>query len=182
MPPQPMSEGLHREEARARLMPRAAPAVFDAIVAPLVASGRVTSPRSAWRSRGTAVSLSPEEARVREAVLEQCFSRPGSRRRMLPARARPSAAMPRRSTHHRPARAAASAGQGRHAAVPRGTARVAENGDTGVEDRRNAAPSAIDVASFKERYGITRKFAIPLLEYLDRERVTRRVGESRVLV
>jgi selenocysteine-specific elongation factor len=39
-----------------------------------------------------------------------------------------------------------------------------------------------DVASFKERYGITRKFAIPLLEYLDRERVTRRVGESRVLV
>jgi selenocysteine-specific elongation factor len=40
----------------------------------------------------------------------------------------------------------------------------------------------LDVASFKERYGITRKFAIPLLEYLDRERVTRRVGESRVLV
>jgi selenocysteine-specific elongation factor len=40
----------------------------------------------------------------------------------------------------------------------------------------------IDVASFKERYGITRKFAIPLLEYLDRERVTRRVGEARVLV
>ena len=40
----------------------------------------------------------------------------------------------------------------------------------------------IDVASFKERYGITRKYAIPLLEYLDRERVTRRVGEARVLV
>ena len=37
----------------------------------------------------------------------------------------------------------------------------------------------MDVAAFKERYGITRKFAIPLLEYLDRERVTRRVGDSR---
>ena len=34
----------------------------------------------------------------------------------------------------------------------------------------------MDVAAFKERYGITRKYAIPLLEYLDRERVTRRVG------
>jgi selenocysteine-specific elongation factor len=40
----------------------------------------------------------------------------------------------------------------------------------------------IDVATFKERFGVTRKFAIPLLEYLDRERVTRRVGDARVIV
>ena len=33
-----------------------------------------------------------------------------------------------------------------------------------------------------ERFGISRKFAIPLLEYLDRERVTRRVGESRIVL
>src|SRR5439155_141614 len=33
-----------------------------------------------------------------------------------------------------------------------------------------AGPAArIDVATFKERFGVTRKFAIPLLEYLDRE-------------
>ena len=44
------------------------------------------------------------------------------------------------------------------------------------------AAARIDVARFKERFGVTRKFAIPLLEYLDRERVTRRVGESRVLL
>ena len=40
----------------------------------------------------------------------------------------------------------------------------------------------IDVAGFKERFGVTRKFAIPLLEYLDRERVTRRAGESRLVL
>jgi selenocysteine-specific elongation factor len=40
----------------------------------------------------------------------------------------------------------------------------------------------IDVTQFKDRYGITRKYAIPLLEFLDRERVTRRVGDSRVLL
>ena len=32
----------------------------------------------------------------------------------------------------------------------------------------------IDVAKFKEMTDVTRKYAIPLLEYLDRERVTRR--------
>ena len=44
-----------------------------------------------------------------------------------------------------------------------------------------AAPT-LDVAAFKERFGVTRKFAIPLLEYLDRERVTRRTGETRVVL
>ena len=43
-------------------------------------------------------------------------------------------------------------------------------------------PARIDVATFKERFGVTRKFAIPLLEYLDRERVTRRVGDARVVL
>jgi selenocysteine-specific elongation factor len=45
-----------------------------------------------------------------------------------------------------------------------------------------AQPARVDVASFKERYGISRKFAIPLLEYLDRERVTRRMGDARVVL
>ena len=40
----------------------------------------------------------------------------------------------------------------------------------------------IDVASFKELAGVTRKYAIPLLEYLDRERVTRRVGDVREIL
>jgi selenocysteine-specific elongation factor len=40
----------------------------------------------------------------------------------------------------------------------------------------------IDVARFKELTGVTRKYAIPLLEYLDREHVTRRVGDERVIL
>ncbi len=42
--------------------------------------------------------------------------------------------------------------------------------------------TAIDVAAFKARYGVSRKYAIPLLEWLDRVRVTRRVGNSRVVL
>jgi selenocysteine-specific elongation factor len=40
----------------------------------------------------------------------------------------------------------------------------------------------LDVARFKDMTGVSRKYAIPLLEYLDRERVTRRVGDERVIL
>jgi len=40
----------------------------------------------------------------------------------------------------------------------------------------------IDVAQFKDLTGVSRKYAIPLLEYLDRERVTRRVGDERIIL
>ncbi|HET6175759.1 MAG TPA: selenocysteine-specific translation elongation factor [Candidatus Sulfotelmatobacter sp.] len=40
----------------------------------------------------------------------------------------------------------------------------------------------IDVGQFKELTGVSRKYAIPLLEYLDRERVTKRVGDAREIL
>jgi selenocysteine-specific elongation factor len=40
----------------------------------------------------------------------------------------------------------------------------------------------IDVSQFKELTGVSRKYAIPLLEYLDRERVTKRVGDVREIL
>jgi selenocysteine-specific elongation factor len=40
----------------------------------------------------------------------------------------------------------------------------------------------IDVAQFKELTGVSRKYAIPLLEHLDRERVTKRVGDAREIL
>jgi selenocysteine-specific elongation factor len=45
-----------------------------------------------------------------------------------------------------------------------------------------ATAPKIDVARFKDMTGVSRKYAIPLLEYLDRERVTRRVGDERVIL
>lgn len=40
----------------------------------------------------------------------------------------------------------------------------------------------IDVATFKDLIGVTRKYAIPLLEYLDQQRITRRVGDERIIL
>ena len=47
---------------------------------------------------------------------------------------------------------------------------------------KKAKGDRISVLAFKELTGITRKYAIPLLEYLDRERVTRRQGDERVIL
>ncbi|HMT06656.1 MAG TPA: selenocysteine-specific translation elongation factor [Pyrinomonadaceae bacterium] len=40
----------------------------------------------------------------------------------------------------------------------------------------------IDVAIFKQLTGMSRKYAIPVLEYLDRSNVTRRYGEKRIIL
>ena len=40
----------------------------------------------------------------------------------------------------------------------------------------------LGVTEFKDLTGISRKYAIPLLEYLDRQRVTRRIGDERTIL
>jgi selenocysteine-specific elongation factor len=47
---------------------------------------------------------------------------------------------------------------------------------------QKAKSPKVDVAHFKDLAGVSRKYAIPLLEYLDREHVTRRVGDERVIL
>ncbi|PID75537.1 MAG: selenocysteine-specific translation elongation factor [Deltaproteobacteria bacterium] len=47
--------------------------------------------------------------------------------------------------------------------------------------RHIEAHGEIDTPAFKELTGLTRKFSIPILEYLDREKITRRVGDKRIL-
>ena len=47
----------------------------------------------------------------------------------------------------------------------------------------NASPDRlIDVPKFKDLAGVSRKYAIPLLEYFDREKITRRAGDKRFIV
>ena len=48
--------------------------------------------------------------------------------------------------------------------------------------RKDDGSATIDVSTFKQRFGVTRKYAIPLLEYLDQVRVTRRSGRERVIL
>ena len=48
--------------------------------------------------------------------------------------------------------------------------------------RHKSKSNRITVRAFKDLAQVSRKYAIPLLEYLDRERVTRRAGDERILL
>ena len=44
------------------------------------------------------------------------------------------------------------------------------------------AKGSITVADVRDAFGTSRKYALPLLEYLDKEHITRRNGDERVLL
>jgi selenocysteine-specific elongation factor len=175
----PLDGGLPREEARDRLFRRAAPEVFDAVLEDLAGARRVVA-RDRLALEGRQVSLSDEEARV-QAALERVFA---------DARLTP----PDIATACAAAHAEVSVADRIVSLLVRTRTLVrieslvfhaAALDELKADVRRlkaGSAPARLDVAAFKERYGVTRKFAIPLLEYLDRERVTRRVGESRIVL
>jgi selenocysteine-specific elongation factor len=175
---QPLSEGLPREEARERVFAHADPALFDRVLADLAASGAMTG-RDRLVAAGHAVALSPEEEDARAAI-ERALAAAGL-------------------TPPEPAALAAEAGVppevlSRVLALLLRQKRVVRieglHYGSAVLDRlkgevralKGEGTAAVDVASFKDRYGLSRKYAIPLLEYLDRERVTRRQGDARVIL
>jgi selenocysteine-specific elongation factor len=175
---QPLSPGVPREEARERLFGRAAPDVFDHVIHTLE-KGNALVARDTLALPGHQLSLSPEEARARDR-LTTLFRDAG----LAPPDAKTVAAAAAIET--------AVADRMLKLLVREKTlVRVDEllfhagalaMLKSDVSARKAAGETRIDVAVFKERYGITRKFAIPLLEYLDRERVTRRVGDGRVVL
>jgi selenocysteine-specific elongation factor len=178
---QPLAEGIPREEARERVFARTHAAVFDLVLAELTGAGQVVG-RDRLALPGHRLELSPEESRARQ-VIEDAYRRAGLRppdvsalaaeARLPPAIAEKMLALLLRQKllarvdtlvfHVEVLNALKAQIQELKANAPQGRATV-------------------DVGTFKDRYGVTRKFAIPLLEWLDRERVTRRVGETRVVL
>ena len=51
-----------------------------------------------------------------------------------------------------------------------------------IQKLRASGKQTFEVPEFKEMFGLTRRLAIPLLEYLDGAKVTRRVGEKRQVI
>jgi selenocysteine-specific elongation factor len=175
---QPLSEGLPREEARERVFTLSPVALFDAVLKRLVQMGTLAG-RERLALPGRGVSLTPEEARAQEA-LERVFREAG----LAP-----------------PDLAGAASAAGVSAAVADRVTKLLVRQKTllkvdsllfhaaslerlkeEVRALKTGGGARVDVASFKERYGISRKYAIPLLEWLDRERITRRSGDARVVL
>jgi len=159
---------------------RADPVVFSMLVAELVAEGRVVA-RDRIALAGHSVSLSPEETRARDAIeaaIKAAGLKPpdatdlaGLARVGQPVVDRVVSLMVRQKVLVR-----------LDTLLYHAEALAALKADVAALKGGSAEPPRLDVASFKERYAVTRKYAIPLLEFLDRERVTRRVGESRIVL
>ncbi len=69
--------------------------------------------------------------------------------------------------------------RGRLARLPGGLVLAASALEQFQSDLLATGWDTFTVAEFKDRFGLTRKWAIPLLEHLDRQRLTRREGDRR---
>ncbi len=175
----PHAGGMPREEARERYFRRVPPEIFDAILEGLVSARRLVA-RDRLALEGQGVSLSQAETQVQQAL----------------------ALVYREAGLTPPDLATAAAAAGTAVAVAERMilllvrdrtlvkvdvlvfhGAVLERLKADIRRMKDETGAArVDVASFKARFGVTRKYAIPLLEYLDRERVTRRMGESRIVL
>ena len=72
--------------------------------------------------------------------------------------------------------------KGKLVRLPGGWVISREAVDDLVARLRASGRAAIEIAEFKEMFGLTRKLAIPMLEHLDAEKVTRRVGDRREIL
>jgi selenocysteine-specific elongation factor len=178
----PREPGLSREELRERVAPRASPLVDHLLTAMTTSRAIVGADRVALASHR--VESTPDEeqnAALVEAVLRGAGLTPPDLAGIAAAAGLPA-----------PAVEQALKALARSRRIVRLEAlcfHVDELARLKREVQQLAAsrpatspPVTVDVAAFKERYGLSRKYAIPLLEWLDRERVTRRVGDARVIL
>ncbi len=184
---EPLARGLPRETLRERIFSHTSPEVFRAVMTHLEKTGALVSDKELVRAASHKLSLSSDDTALRDR-LEQIYK---------------DAALEPPTLDE--ALSAAHAGGARAAREyerkifqllldARLLARVSPDlfFHRGALDllttklREYAAQHEperlIDVPTFKTIAGITRKYAIPLLEYFDRERITRRAGDKRIIL
>ncbi len=176
----PLSPGISREDLRAGLGRRVRPETFRTVLEELASEKKFDVQGDLVKRGGSQISLLPEEAQAKGEI-EKAFADAGlavpsvkevlAKLSVEAKRAEKLLQILLREKNlvrvspdlifHRDALA--------HLIVQLSTYKKAKG-------------ERISVPVFKELTGITRKYAIPLLEYLDRERVTRRAGDERVIL
>jgi selenocysteine-specific elongation factor len=176
----PLVGGIAREDLRAKAGRRVRPEVFRAALAELVTLKKLEVNGEFLRRAGTGITLQPDEQQAKEKI-EKAFRAAGL---TVPAVKEVLAGL---------AVEAKRAEKLLHLLLrEKQLMRVSQElifhqeALAHLKERlltyKKTKGERISVPGFKGLTGITRKYAIPLLEYLDRERVTRRMGDERVIL
>jgi|HubBroStandDraft_6_1064221.scaffolds.fasta_scaffold01485_2 selenocysteine-specific elongation factor len=175
----PLLPGIPKQELHGRAgNPRAE--LFEAALDDLLKSKAIVISGDLVQRAGRQIALSPEEARAKE-LIEQEFATAGL---TVPSFAVVLAKLPVES--------------GRAQKIlqillrEKVLIKVADDlvfhklAVTKLRERlaqyRKERGPRLPIGAFKELTGVSRKYAIPLLEYLDREHLTRRFGDERVIL
>ena len=176
----PLLPGISREDLRASLGKRVRTETFRAALEDLTAQGKVETPGELVKKAGSEIALRPEEAKAKEQI-EAAF-------------AAASLAVPSVQEVLQKLAVETKRAEKLLQILLREKSLVRVSPDLIFHRQalaqlkeqlftyKKAKGDRISVPVFKELTGITRKYAIPLLEYLDRERVTRRAGDERVIL
>jgi selenocysteine-specific elongation factor len=176
----PLVPGITREDLRSSLGRRVRTETFWTALDELVAQKRLETQGEVVKRPGSTVSLDPEEA-LAKSQIEAAF---GSAGLTVPAVKEVLGTLPVEVKRAERILQILL----REKVLVRVTPELIFHRDALGQLRvhlgsyKRAKGDRISVLAFKELTGITRKYAIPLLEYLDRERVTRRAGDERVIL
>jgi selenocysteine-specific elongation factor len=176
----PLLPGIAREDLRVSLGRRISAETFRAALEELAAKKKVELQGELVRRAGAGIALQPEEARAKEQI-EKAFSSAGL---AVPSVKEVLATLSVESKRAEKLLQILL----REKMLIRVTPELIFHRDALAQLRdqllvlKETKGERLSVPAFKELTGITRKYAIPLLEYLDRERVTRRAGDERVIL
>lgn len=166
----PLLPGAPRRELHGAVLPQVSERAFDALVARLAEAGALVLEGPRLRAQGFSVHLGPEELRVLEQLEAAAAAGGLEGARYAELFARSPALL--------------------HLLIERGTlmrageAVYARAVLEGLAERVRALlleKGEMSPGDFKELSGLSRRGAIPLLEWLDEQRVTLRKGDVRVL-
>jgi selenocysteine-specific elongation factor len=176
----PLQPGIPREELRANLARRLRPEIFRAALEELALQKKLDLEGELVKRAGSQISLLPDEVKAKDQI-EAAFAAAGLAVPSVKEVLATLAVEARRSEKLLQLLL-------REKALHRVTPDLIFHRQALAELRsklaayKQAKSERISVPAFKDLTGITRKYAIPLLEYLDRERVTRRQGDERVIL
>jgi selenocysteine-specific elongation factor len=176
----PLLPGISREDLRSSLGRRVRVETFRTALEELVAQKKLELQGEIVKRAGSAITLEPDEARAKEQI-ETAFATAGL---TVPAVKEVLGKLPVETK--RAERILQMLLRDKN--LVRITPELIFHRDAlahlkqRLSTYKKSKGERISVPVFKELTGITRKYAIPLLEYLDRERVTRRAGVERVIL